>query len=153
VPVEITLTADEAAEPLLELRLEPPVGAGLHPLRLDRRAVALEPGVTYPWFVALVPDPSNRDADLVSGVAVRRAVAAGALTEALAPAGPAERAHVLAAAGYWYDAFDTLTGWIQADPGSERLREHRAALLEQVGLSGVAGLLSAPGASKPAADE
>jgi hypothetical protein len=154
VPVEITLTAEDAAEPLLDLRLEPPVGAGLHTLRLDRRGVPLEPGGTYRWFVALLPDPANRDADLVSGAAVRRAVAAGALTEALAAAGPAERAHVLAAAGYWYDAFDTLTRWIQTDPGSERLREHRAALLEQVGLAGVAGLLSAPAAtSKPTADQ
>ena len=148
VPVEIRLAADDAAEPLLELRLEPPVGAGLHNLRLDRRGIRLEPGVTYRWFVALIPDPANRDADLVSGAAVR-----------MAPAGslagpPAGLAHALAAAGYWYDAFDTLTAWIQKDPSSERLREHRAALLEQVGLSGVAGLLSAPGdSSKPAADQ
>lgn len=154
VPVEITLTSERASEPLLELRLEPPVGAGLHALSLERRGARLETGATHHWFVALVPDPANRDADLVSGAAVRRAVAAGALTEALAAAGPAERAHVLAAAGYWYDAFDTLTRWIQTDPASERLREHRAALLEQVGLAGVAGLLSAPAAtSKPAADQ
>ena len=151
VPVEITLTAEDAAEPLLELRLEPPVGAGLHNLRLDRRGIRLEPGVTYRWFVALIPDPANRDADLVSSAAVRRAAPGSAQP---AESAPAERAHALAAAGYWYDAFDTLTGWVQTDPGSERLREHRAALLEQVGLSGVAGLLSAPGdSSKPAADQ
>ena len=154
VPVEITLTSERAAEPLLEMRLEPPVGAGLHALRLERRGVSIEPGATYHWFVALVPDPAHRDTDLVSGAALRRAVAAGALTEQLAAAGPAERAHVLAAAGYWYDAFDTLTRWIQAEPAAERLREHRAALLEQVGLAGVAGLLSAPaGSSQPAADQ
>lgn len=154
VPVEITLTSERASEPLLELRLEPAVGAGLHALSLERRGARLEPGTTHRWSVALVPDPANRDADLVSGAAVRRAVAAGALTEALAASGPAERAHVLAAAGYWYDAFDALTRWIQTDPASERLREHRAALLEQVGLAGVAGLLSAPAEpSKPAADQ
>ena len=55
---------------------------------------------------------------------------------------------MLAAAGYWYDAFDTLTRWIQSEPAAERLREHRAALLEQVGLAGVAGLLSAPAPSR-----
>jgi hypothetical protein len=141
VAVEITLTGENAPEPLLELRLEPPVGAGLHNLRLDRRGISLEPGVTYRWFVALIPDPGNRDADLVSAAAVRRAAPGSPQP---AESAPAERAHALAAAGYWYDAFDTLTGWIQTDPGSERLREHRAALLEQVGLSGVAGLLSAP---------
>ena len=153
VPVEIRLTSERASEPLLQLRVEPPIGAGLHALRLERRGVALEPGATYRWFVALVPDPAHRDSDLVSGAAVRRTVAAGPLTEQLAAAGPAERAHVLAAAGYWYDAFDTLTGWIQVEPAAEHLREHRAALLEQVNLAGVAGLLSAPAApSKPAAD-
>jgi hypothetical protein len=154
VPVEITLRSERDSEPLLDLRLEPPVGAGLHALRLERRGARLEPDATYRWFVALVPDPARRDADLVSGAAVRSAVAAGALTEQLAAAGPAERAHVLAAAGYWYDAFDTLTRWIQAEPAAERLREHRSALLEQVGLAGVAGLLSAPAEpSKPAADQ
>jgi len=153
VPVEITLTSEGATGPLLALRLEPPIGAGLHALRLERHGARLEPGATYRWIVALVPDPAHRDADLVSGAAVRRVVAAGALTEQLAAAAPAERAHVLAAAGYWYDAFDTLTGWIQSEPASEQLREHRAALLEQVGLAGVAALLSAPAEpSKPAAD-
>jgi hypothetical protein len=146
VPVQITLRSERDSRPLLDLRLEPPVGAGLHALRLERRSARLEPGATYRWFVALVPDPANRDADLVSGAAVRRTVAAGALSEQLAAAAPAERAHLLAAAGYWYDAFDLLTDWIQAEPAEERLREHRAALLEQVGLAGVAALLSAPAA-------
>ena len=48
------------------------------------------------------------------------------------------RAHLLAEAGYWYDAIDQLSGWISADPGSGVLRRHRAALLEQVGLSALA---------------
>ena len=144
VPVRITLTSEGAGAPLLELRLEPPIGAGLHALRFDGRGARLEPGATYRWFVALAPDPADRDADLVSGAAVRRTVASADLSEQLSAAAPAKRAHVLAAAGYWYDAFDTLTRSIQSDPASERLREHRAALLEQVGLTGVAGLLSAP---------
>lgn len=141
VPVEVTLTSEQAQAPLLALRLEPPVGAGLHALRLQRHGVRLEPGVTHRWFVALVPDSGDR---LEAGAAVRRAGDAGALAEQLAAAAPEERAHVLAAAGYWYDGFETLTGWIQEEPAAQRLREHRAALLEQVGLAGVAGLLSAP---------
>ncbi len=144
VPVEITLTSERAEAPLLALHLHPPVGAGLHALRLERHGVRLEPGVTHGWLVALVPDPEDRAARLVSGAAVRRSADGGALGEQLAAAAPEERAHVLAAAGYWYDAFETLTGWIQAEPAEQNLREHRAALLEQVGLAGVAGLLSAP---------
>ena len=146
VPVEITLTSERAAGPLLALRMEPPVGAGLHALRLPRRGVRLEPGVTHRWSVALVPDGANRASDLVSGAAVRRAGDAG---ETLAAAPPEARAHALAAAGYWYDAFETLTAWIQTEPAAQRLLEHRAALLEQVGLAGVAGLLSAPAPPSP----
>jgi hypothetical protein len=142
VPVEITLSSEQAEAPLLALRLEPPIGAGLHALRLQRHGVRLEPGVTHRWSVALVPDPAQDR--LEAGAAVRRAGEGGALAEQLAASAPEERAHVLAAGGYWYDAFETLTGWIQTEPAAQRLREHRAALLEQVGLAGVAGLLSAP---------
>jgi hypothetical protein len=149
VPVEIALTAEQAEAPLLALRLEPPVGAGLHALRLQRHGVRLEPGVVHRWVVALAPDPA--EPRLEAGAAVRRAADAGALAEQLAAASPQERAHLLAAGGYWYDAFETLTEWIQAEPAAQRLREHRAALLEQVGLAGVAGLLSAPAPPSSAA--
>jgi hypothetical protein len=142
--VEITLTSERAAEPLLALRLDPPVRPGLHALRLGPRGVALEPGVIHRWSVALVADPADRDADLVAGAAVRRTAADAALAEQIDSAPPAMRANVLAAAGYWYDAFDTLTRRIQTEPADERLREQRAALLDQVGLSGVAALLPAP---------
>jgi hypothetical protein len=148
-PVEITLTADQAEAPLLALRLEPPVGAGLHALRLQRHGIRLAPGVIHRWVVALAPDPA--EPRLQAGAAVRRAAAAGALREQLAAAAPQERAHLLASGGYWYDAFETLTEWIQAEPSAQRLREHRAALLEQVGLAGVAGLLSAPAPPSSAA--
>jgi hypothetical protein len=143
VPVMLRLAAGSEG-PLLELRLEPPVGAGLRALQLERHGVQLQPGVTYRWSVALAPDPEHPEADLVSGAAVRRAEPAAELTEALARAAPAERAQLLAAAGFWYDAFELLTGFIQAEPNAPLLREHRSALLEQVGLSGVAGLISAP---------
>jgi hypothetical protein len=149
VPVEIALTADQAEAPLLALRLEPPVAAGLHALRLQRHGIRLEPGVIHRWVVALAPDPA--EGRLEAGAALRRTADAGALGEQLAAASPQERAHVLAAGGYWYDAFETLTEWIQLEPEAQRLREHRAALLEQVGLAGVAGLISAPAPPSSAA--
>jgi hypothetical protein len=152
VPVAITLRSERAAEPLFELRLEPPIGAGLQALRLAPPGASLEPGVVHRWYVALMPEPANREADLVSGAAVLRTQPAGSLAEQLAAAPPAERAYLLAAAGYWYDAFDAITRRIQAEPGDERLREHRAALLEQVGLAGVAALIPAPLPLPPAAE-
>jgi hypothetical protein len=153
VPVEITLRSEQASEPLFQQRLEPPVGAGLHALRLDRRGVRLEPGVTHRWSVALVPDPADRGADLVSGAALRRAAPDAASSAQLAAAAPAQRANLLAAAGYWYDAFDLVTQAIQSEPASEPLLEQRAALLEQAGLTGVAALLSAPAEPSASAAE
>jgi anti-sigma factor RsiW len=138
VPLEITLGDAEAVEPLLELRIEPPVRAGLHALRLDERGVRLAPGVIYDWFVTLVPDPEHRDADVISGAAIRRAPAGADFAARLEAAAPAEKAHVLAAFGYWYDAFDVLSGWIEAEPDADVLRRHRTVLLEQVGLPRVA---------------
>jgi hypothetical protein len=152
VPVMLRL-APEPGSPLLELRLPPPVGAGLRALQLGRHGVRLQPGVSYRWSVALAPDPEHPEAELVSAAAVRRAEPAPELAQALAAAAPAERAHLLAAAGYWYDAFELLTGWIQAEPEAPLLREHRSALLEQVGLSGVAGLISAPAPTPVSASE
>jgi hypothetical protein len=144
VPVEIRVFSDPAAPALAERRIEPPVDAGLHALRLDRSGVRLEPGTTYRFTAALVADAAAPDTDLVSGAAIRYAPPEATPAKALATGPPAELAHRLAAAGYWYDAFDLLTRWVQADPDAERLRDHRASLLEQVGLAGVAALLPAP---------
>jgi Flp pilus assembly protein TadD len=49
----------------------------------------------------------------------------------------APRAHwpaLYAESGIWYDAIDDLSRLISAEPDNRRLREQRAALLEQVGL-------------------
>jgi hypothetical protein len=44
---------------------------------------------------------------------------------------------VLAEAGIWYDALDSLSMQIEAAPENENLRAQRAALLDQVGLEDV----------------
>lgn len=135
VPVEITVVsaADDPA-PVAERWLDPPVAAGLHRFSLADQGVALAAGATYQVYVALVPDPDGRESDAVAGAALRYAPPAGAVRARLDAAPPAERAHALAGAGYWLDAFDTYTGWIEAEPGAPALRAQRAALLEQVGL-------------------
>jgi hypothetical protein len=45
---------------------------------------------------------------------------------------------VYAASGYWYDAFDQLSAWLSGEPEVARLHAHRAALLDQVGLTDAA---------------
>ncbi len=144
VPVELTLIAEDAVEPLLELRFEAPVAAGLHALPLDGRGVALSAGATYAWYATLVPDAQHRDLDFVSGTAIRYEPATADLERRLEEAGAARRAHVLAEQGYWIDAFAALTRIAQDHPESTRARAQQVALLEQAGLGTVAAGLTAP---------
>jgi len=133
-PIDVTLADDVAIDPLLEVRLEPPVAAGLHVLALEERGVRLEPDVTYEWWVRLVRDPNRPKLNSDSGAAIRFSVPEGARADALLKSEPAALAHTLAAQGYWYDAFATLTRWIELGSEAQRIRGLRAALLEQAGL-------------------
>lgn len=120
-PVELTLTTTEplkdAVPPALEITLQPPISKGVHALRLGDHGVALKPGVEYQWFVAVVTNPAQRSSDVVAGAAIKRVADA-----------------VYAEDGLWYDAIDRLSQQINANPADQRLRQQRAALLEQVGL-------------------
>jgi len=120
-PVELTLTTTEplkdAVPTTLELTLQPPIAQGVHALRLGDHGVTLKPGVEYQWFVAVVSNPAQRSNDVVAGGGIKRITPADAVRD-----------------GVWYDALDQLSQQISADPADARLRQQRAALLEQVGL-------------------
>jgi hypothetical protein len=120
-PVELTLTSTEplkdAVPPALELTLQPPIAKGVHALRLGDHGVTLKPGVEYQWFVAVVVNPAQRSNDVVSGGGIKRIAGAEAVQD-----------------GAWYDAIDQLSREISANPADARLRQQRAALLEQAGL-------------------
>ena len=47
---------------------------------------------------------------------------------------PGDAHYVLAEAGIWYDALDSLSMQIEYSPNDESLRAQRAALVAQVGL-------------------
>jgi hypothetical protein len=120
-PVELTLTTTEplkdAVPTALELTLQPPIARGVHALRLGEHGVTLKPGVEYQWFVAVVSNPAQRSNDVVAGGGIKRIAPAEAVRD-----------------GVWYDALDRLSQQISANPADARLRQQRAALLEQVGL-------------------
>lgn len=120
-PVELTLTSTEplkdAVPPALEITLQPPIGKGVHAVRLADHGVVLKPGVEYQWFVAVVSNPAQRSGDVIAGGAIKR----------LAEADYAKD-------GLWYDTIDQLSQRISANPADPRLRQQRAALLDQVGL-------------------
>jgi hypothetical protein len=67
----------------------------------------------------------------VSGGSIQRAPTA----DPVATAAPERLAHAYAEAGLWYDAFDQLSVWLEAEPHAAILRAEREALLEQVGLT------------------
>jgi hypothetical protein len=134
LPLEIVISDDVSIEPLFETRLTGTRAAGVHGLSLAREGVELSPNITYRWSVALVMDDAHRSRDrFASSALLYRPPGARAAGE-FASAEAGHLAHRYAAQGYWYDAFDQLTLWLEAEPGDARLLEHRAALLEQVGL-------------------
>ena len=137
-PLEVTVVDPAVASPLLELSLPAPLAAGVHRVNLSEHGVRLSPGVDYRWFVALVRDPERRSQDVVSGAVIRYTPLGTEQSNRISGAPPARTAHLYAESGYWYDAFDQLSLWLAAEPGATRIHEHRAALLDQVGLDDAA---------------
>jgi Domain of Unknown Function (DUF928) len=135
--VELTITPagklQEATPPLLEITLKPPVARGVHALRLEDHGVGLKPGVEYQWFVAVVSNPAQRSNDVVAGGSIIR-IADSPIPGQLRQVPQTRWPAVYAEGGVWYDAIDTLSRSISAQPADRQLRQQRAALLEQVGL-------------------
>lgn len=132
--VELTLTDPRAAEPILETTIPGPIRAGLHRVRLEDYGVRLEPGVSYRWYVAVIPDVRRRSKDILAGGIIERVEPSADLRDRLARVRPEELASVYAEAGLWYDALAVSSDLIERSPGEEGLRRQRAALLNQVGL-------------------
>ena len=66
-PVELTLVDPQKSDPLVELRIEPPVAAGVHRVRLADHNVRLASAVAYNWYVAVMPDTGRRSKDILAG--------------------------------------------------------------------------------------
>jgi hypothetical protein len=145
--IDFTLIDESSVAPLVEQTLAGPFEAGIHRIDLGGLGVRLAPGAQYQWFVALVPDPEERSADVVAGGGVERTDPAP-LRDALAQAPESEQVQVLAREGIWYDAIDALSRRIERAPADPQPREQRASLLEQVGLARIAAAERA-GPAKP----
>lgn len=137
--LEVTLMDDEAYDPLLEVGIDCVVGCGgMQRLNLADHGIELLAGHEYEWSVALVVDPARRSSDVIAAGRIKRVEPSSPLQAALAAADRGERAAVYASHGLWYDALAAISELIERSPDDSRLRAHRAALLEQVGLSEVA---------------
>ncbi len=132
--IDFTIRDEPSVEPLLELQL-PPTEPGIHALRLADHGVRLRPDANYQWFVSLVLDPERRSKDFSAGAWIRRNEVDAALRERLAAASAGREVFAYAESGFFYEAIRAASDRIAAAPAHPVLREHRAALLEQVGLS------------------
>jgi hypothetical protein len=137
-PLELTITAEQAATPLLETRLTPPSQPGIQRVRLADYNVRLTPGVRYRWFVALIPDPQNRSQDVLAGGMIEHTAPSNTLRTQLQQIGTAQAPYLYAESGLWYDAVEAISELIAAAPQDAQLRQQRAMLLEQVDLPDIA---------------
>jgi len=128
--VNFTLVDPQAVEPLLDVTIPGPFQAGFHRIELAAHGARLEAGKRYQWFVAVVPDPNRRSADVVARGSVERVVEPAPLAAQIAGASPEKRAAVLAKAGIWYDALEA----IDRQMPDRRAVAQRDALLAQVGI-------------------
>ena len=138
---ELTLIDPQGTQPLVETRLSPPVKTGVHRLNLADHGVKLSPGIPYRWFVALVVDPDRRSKDILAGGFVELVAAPAGLAGKVAAVKKTDLPKLYAEAGLWYDAIAAVSQLIEAAPDDISLKQQRAALLEQAGLTEVAKLL------------
>lgn len=137
--IDLTLVDETSIDPLLEMTVPGPVRRGIHALDLAAHGVRLEPGQTYHWHVAVVPDARRRSADtFAQGLIERTAVAEGAIERTEPSLPELVDFAALAEAGLWYDALAALRAARAAAPDDEGLRRQEAALLDQVELKEVA---------------
>lgn len=133
-PAELTIIDNQSIDPLLEIKLKPPIQAGIHAVSLSNYGVQLKPQVPYQWFVGVVVDPTQRSNDIIAGGEIQLVSAPDSLRSDLRGVGDDQRPAVYARAGIWYDALDGASTLVTRDPGDPRWKELRAALLEQIGL-------------------
>ncbi len=132
--IEITLNDETGFKPVLEINLNAPDSSGIQRVRLSDHGINLKRDEEYEWFVAVVFDSGNRSQDVISGGVIKRAEPSKALLDKLEKADKHERLYIYAEEGLWYDAMESISELIAANPEDRALLAQRASLLEQVGL-------------------
>ncbi len=133
-PLDIMIAKEGNLEALLDIRLLPPLQAGIHELRLGDYGIGLRPDVVYRWTVKMITVPPSKGLT-ASGAIKRNTVPVGSSKSLVySPENYAQK-------GQWYDALTALANLIQSKPGNTLLLAQRAALLKQVGLSEAAAFV------------
>ena len=130
-PMDVMIAEEGHLNALLDIRLLPPLQAGIHELRLKDYGITLLPEVPYRWTVRIM-NPQGSDNPTASGAIQRIKAPAGSSSSLMySPETYAQK-------GQWYDALTALQTLIQDNPGKTDLLVQRASLLEQVRLPEVA---------------
>lgn len=132
--IDFTLIGVDPVNPLLETTLKGDFEKGIQQVRLADYDIMLKEGVSYQWFVTLVPYPEQPLHNRIIGGGIERLSAPAELQSKLDAAPATDAYFILAEAGVWYDALDSLSQQIMTSPNDAGLEAQRAALLDQVGL-------------------
>jgi hypothetical protein len=132
--IDITLTDDASAQPLLETTVEASSEGGIQSIDLSRYGVRLRPGVPYNWSVAVVNNPDQRSMDIVaSGLILFRELPPD-VQNRLAQASDREKSAVYGHAGYWYDMVQALEELRVKESGDRNWQEAWANVMKEHGL-------------------
>jgi len=137
--IRFTLIDTRSVKPLHEGPIPTPSQAGVQSINLKEMGLILEPEVQYRWYISAIRNPDSPSQDIVAGGVIERCEFNACLVEAEVDL-TCDRQSVLrnAVRGFWYDAMACLCELIEASPVDQLLRRQRAALLNQIGLHGVA---------------
>ena len=137
-PVAVILTDRQSIKPLLAIRLNPPLQPGMQRVRLADYNIRLTPGRLYKWSVSLVRDAAQRSSDILMAGTIERVELPNELQGQLIHANKMTSARLYARAGLWYDTIAALSELIDTRPQDTALRQQRARVLEQEGLTAAA---------------
>jgi hypothetical protein len=128
-PTQFTISTAARPNPIIEVNIPSPSGAGVYSLRTADYHVRLETGIFYTWSVSVILNPKSRSRDIVASASLLRTPGDPAIDAALRTAAPSRRVAFLAQSGLWYDA-------VAAAAEAAALDRHTAldALMDEVGL-------------------
>ena len=138
-PLKFTLIDIRSVTPMHEGLIPTPVHAGVQSINLKDWDLVLVPDVQYRWYISAIRNPDSPSQDIVAGGIIERCEFSTCLVEMEVDLN-CDQPSVLrnALRGFWYDAMPCLCELIDSTPSDQALRRQRAALLNQIGLTGVA---------------
>ncbi len=132
--IEFRLNGLKVPEPDIDTNIKGPDKEGIYRISLADYNARLKPGVVYEWILTIINDEDERSADFTACARIKYVKPGEEFSERIKNTPEEKLYYAYADRGYWYDALENLSQLIDARPGDNTLRMHRAELLRQVGL-------------------